>query len=77
MGDFLINNQDHFWLALAGIGALGTLFVAFLALNTWNKEKKYELNIENLTICNVAVQYINALRYPASSTGEIKKEYRE
>ena len=74
--DFLFNNQDHFWLALAGIGAMGTLFVAYRALNTWNKEKKYDLDIENLAICNVAVQYIGALRYPASNTTEIKKEYQ-
>jgi len=75
--NFLSSNQDHIWYALSGLGAFGTLFVAFYALNTWRKEKEYDLVIENLAICNVAVQFIAALRYPASSTGEIKKEYQE
>ncbi|MDB4921342.1 hypothetical protein [Mucilaginibacter sp.] len=77
ISDFLSSNQDHIWYALSGLGAIGTLCVAFSALNTWRKEKEYDLVIENLAICNVAVQFIAALRYPASSTGEIKKEYQE
>jgi len=75
--DFLSSNQDHIWYALSGLGAFGTLIVASFALNTWRKEKEYDLVIENLAICNVAVQFIGALKYPASSTGEIKKEYQE
>jgi len=31
--------------------------------------------MQNLAICNVAVQYIHALRYPVSNTAEIKKEF--
>jgi hypothetical protein len=77
LGDFLSSNQDHVWYFLSAVGAIGTLLVVHKALNTWRKEKKYDLTIENLAICNLAAQYIAALRYPASSTSEIKKEYQE
>jgi hypothetical protein len=77
LSDFLSSNQDHFWYALSGIGATGTLFIAFFALNTWRKQKEYELIIENLSACNLAVYYIEAQRFPATSTSEIKKEYLE
>lgn len=73
----IIMNQDHFWYALSGIGAIGTLIIARNALNTWQKEKEYDLIIENLTFSNTAVEFIDTLRYPVSSTNEINKEYLE
>lgn len=77
LNNFLSLNHDHLWYALSGIGSMGTLVVAFFALNTWHKQKEYDLTIENLSSCNLAVYYIEALRFPASSTSEIKKEYAE
>jgi hypothetical protein len=61
--NFLSTNQDHFWYAMSGVGATATLGVAFYALNTWRKEKDYDLVFQNLGTCNLAVQYIAALRY--------------
>lgn len=73
----ILSNQDHFWYALAGIGSFGTLFVALRALKTWRDEKEYDLAIENLTLCNVAVQFIQMLRSPIIFEGEINERYKE
>ncbi len=72
----LVINQDHIWYALAGFGAMGTLLIAYRALETWELEKKYDVTIDNLALCNVAVEFISFLRQPTNHNNEIKAEYQ-
>jgi hypothetical protein len=69
---------SHVWAALSALGSILTLTVAVKALNTWHREKQYDLTIENLALCNSVIQYIQYLRYPIAFDDEIiNHEYKK
>lgn len=71
----VLSSLDHLWYFLAAAASIGTFWVALKALKSWQHQKLYDLTIENLALCNVAVDLISFLRSPVSNDDEIKAEY--